>query len=137
MAIQIKLLMYGSFLRPLLCYAWSYIADTHIHNLAKLQNCTIRQIINAPWYFRITDIHRDLAYPTIQKFLQNLAIKFHKNMDNEHILALTDYDPANKKRPMSILAREFKLFLYINTLKVLIFVVLCIKNSKNKTYSVR
>ncbi len=113
MALKNKILIYGSFLRPLLIYAspaWSYIADSHIKTLAQLQNCTIRQIINAPWYFRNSDIHRDLAFPTIQNFLQNLAIKFHKNLNNELILALTDYDPAeaaNKKRPMSILAREF------------------------------
>jgi hypothetical protein len=64
----------------------------------------------SPWYFRNSDIHGDLAFPTIQIFLHNLAIKFHKKLNNELILALTDYDTdeaANKKRPMSILAREF------------------------------
>jgi hypothetical protein len=104
-----KLLIYKSFLRPVLTYgsvAWSYAANNLIHKLSASQNIVVREITNSPWYLRNGDIHREIHLPTLKNYLVQLATNFHNNLNNDLFDDLCNYDQtaeANRKRPKAIL----------------------------------
>jgi hypothetical protein len=103
------MLIYKSFLRPLLTYgsvAWSYAANYLIKKLSASQNIIVREITDSPWYFRNEDIHREINLPSLRNFLKHLANNFHNKLDNDLFKDLCDYDQTaetNKKRPKAIL----------------------------------
>ncbi len=77
--------------------------------LTVAQNTTLRQIVNASWYFRNSAIHRELNILPIPNYLQALTTNFFNSLENELILDLTAYDPSvlgNRKRPLSIMYKN-------------------------------
>lgn len=74
--VRAKLLIYTSFLRPLLRYAalcWNSAAKSHVSRLGVLQNKALRTIIDAPWFLRNSRIHEDLGVKPLVTHLHHLA----------------------------------------------------------------
>lgn len=113
LSIDNKLLLYKSYLRPILTYAapvWATASDCHIKSISASQNTTLRQITDADWYIRNRNIHKDLKILSLTSFIQKLAQNFFNSIDQEIITDLMNYDPtdaANSKRPRAVLFRTF------------------------------
>lgn len=112
LSIRNKLKLYKSIIRPMMTYAspaWSHVSDHQIHRLQVFQNKLLRQIFNAPWYVRNSQLHREANLPTLKKFLREIAIPtFEKaaQHSNPLIRQAVDYDeraPLRYRRPKSIL----------------------------------
>ena len=73
------LLLYKSILRPLLLYAcpiWGNAPNTIIQCLQIFQNKVLRISVNAPWFIRNTQLHKELGIQNIQDYIRNLATNF-------------------------------------------------------------
>ena len=108
MSVENKMLIYTSYLRPILKYAclvWSYATKSHVDLLIKSQNSTIWQILDMPWYIRNFHIYKDINIPRLNDFIQYLNLNFHlalENADNHALNTLVEYDhqnSINRKRP--------------------------------------
>ena len=74
LSIKNKMLVYTSYLRPILTYAWmtwSYAAKSHVKLLIKAQNSTVRQILDIAWYVRNFHIYREIELPRLNNFIQH------------------------------------------------------------------
>ena len=93
---------------------WSYAAKSRVKLLIKVQNSTVRQILDKPWYVRNFHIYKEIDIPCFTDFMQHLNFNFYlalENMDNCALDTLVEYDynnPINTKRP--------KTYLHLNTL---------------------
>lgn len=108
-----KLLIYKSYLRPLLTYAcpaWAQAAKSHILILERCQNSTIRQLLDMPYYIPNKAIYKELKIPPLRNVLLKLVQNFHLNLpniDNEALntmAACDQTDVKNKKRPKAALS---------------------------------
>lgn len=100
LSIDNKLLIYKSYIRPILTYGasvWGNTSNTHLKKLQTVQNKILRLCINAPWYVRNTVIHRDLNIPFIHDIVNeeetkiNTITETHPNQTLRHTFA---YNPA-------------------------------------------
>lgn len=76
-------LIYKSLLRPLLTYAcpvWGGATPSTIRRLQTFQNKVLRIILNAPWFIRTTQLHRELGFNTIPQHISALAHSFYQQL---------------------------------------------------------
>lgn len=108
LSMKNKLIIYLTYLRPIITYAspiWASTTKTNLNKLQVLENKTLRMICNAKWYFRNTEIKIALNIPPLNKFIRKISEKFYldlPNMQNPTIdnLPIYDpYDPSFRKRP--------------------------------------
>lgn len=81
--IECAILLYKSIIRPILTYAclvWGTAARTHIRKLQVLQNKILRIICNAPWFIRNSQLHEELALPTIECLIRSVSRKHLANL---------------------------------------------------------
>lgn len=90
-----KIMLYKQILKPIWTYGvqpWGCTKDTNIKIIQNFQNKVLRSFVNAPWYIRNDDIHRDLGIETvveeIHKFAQKHEQRLHKHQNCEitHLL---------------------------------------------------
>ncbi|CAG9827547.1 unnamed protein product [Diabrotica balteata] len=78
LSIYNKLLLYKQVPKPIWTYGiqlWGCTKESNIQHIQRYQNKVLRNIFNAPWYFRNCDLHRDLQiYTVIQTISKNLRI---------------------------------------------------------------
>ncbi|GBO10148.1 RNA-directed DNA polymerase from mobile element jockey [Araneus ventricosus] len=112
LSIQNKLLIYQSYLRPILTYAspvWAFTAKSNFNIIQVLENTTIRMIMQAGWYIRKADIRNSTNIPSLKEFIIKLSDKFYSNInqiDNIEINNIPSYDSSlekYRKRPRAIL----------------------------------
>ena len=102
-----KKLIIQSVIRPILNYGstvWGYAAKTHINRIVSTENKTLRMSVNAPWYVRNVDIHRDIGWTPHSDFIVNKANKFYLRLlyqPNKELQKLSSYDPAYEKERAS------------------------------------
>jgi hypothetical protein len=82
-----KLLLYKQVLRPL----WTYGVQlrgcekkSNIDIIQRYQNKVLRCLVNAPWYARNSDIHRDLGVETVASIIARHALS-HENRRQHHV----------------------------------------------------
>ena len=78
LAIQNKILIYNQILKPVWLYGiqlWGCANDSNIKIIQTFQNKVLRSIVNAPWYVRNSDLHRDLHIPTVKEEIKKFAGK--------------------------------------------------------------
>lgn len=96
-SIQTKLLIYKTYIRPILTYAGTIIvnsAKTHFKRLQVLENKCLRMALNAPYGTRNTSLYQEGKLPSIQEFVQRNAKNFYekaKRHDNPLINPLGTY----------------------------------------------
>lgn len=76
LSIHNKLMLYKQILKPVWTYGiqiWGCAKNNVIKIIQKFQNKVLRTILNAPWYVRNSDIHRDLKINTVEEEIQAKA----------------------------------------------------------------
>lgn len=84
-----KTLIYNQVLKPAWCYGIQICGcakDVHINSFQTFQNKVLRNIVNAPWYVRNLDIHRDLKIPLVKDVISYYARK-HRERLSQHVNA--------------------------------------------------
>lgn len=96
-----KILIYNQILKPVWLYGiqlWGCTKNANIIPIQNFQNKVLRSIVNAPWYIRNNDLHRDLGIPDVKHEIKRFATKHesrllqHVNaeasrlLDNEHLV---------------------------------------------------
>lgn len=107
-----KIKIYKAILRPMMtygCSVWGTAATTHIQQLQTIQNKVLRMSVDAPWFIRNAQLHRDLDIPYINEYIQELAENTFTRADQHHnplIRAMGNYTPEDArphKRPRMVL----------------------------------
>lgn len=109
-----KLLMYKMIVRPTMLYAspvWGHAARSHIESLQRVQNNYLRLALNAPWYVRNSQLHREADMPALKTVITDSARRaFHRaeNHPNHLVQSAVDYDEniCRHKRPRLALNSE-------------------------------
>ena len=82
-----KLLLYKQILKPIWTYGiqlWGCAKKTNIDIIQRFQNKVLRSIVNAPWYFRNSDLHRDLKIETVNQTIKRFA-RSHEQRLHHHV----------------------------------------------------
>ena len=70
LAIDNKLLIYKTILRPIWTYGiqlWGSASASNISKVQRAQNYVLKQISNAPWFIKTTEIHEILNIPMVNE----------------------------------------------------------------------
>ncbi len=102
LSIQNKLLLYKQIIKPIWTYGialWGCAKKTNRKSIQTVQNQILRSIVDAPWYVRNSDIHRDLHVSTVDDEIQRLAGKHIKRLhQHPNIEVLQLLDNSNTRR---------------------------------------
>lgn len=112
-----KLLLYKQILKPIWTYGiqlWGCTKKTNIQIIQSFQNKVLRGIVNAPWYIRNSDLHRDLnvemVTDVITKFADKHVIRLYDHENTEITQLLTDSeDPLRRLKrfkPMDLCSNK-------------------------------
>lgn len=87
LTVHNKLLLYKQILKPVWTYGiqlWGCARPSNISRIQRFQNKVLRGIVNAPWYARNKDIHRDLNIETVEAEIKRFAQK-HEARLHDHV----------------------------------------------------
>ena len=76
-------------LKPIWTYGiqlWECAAQSTIAVIQRFQNKVLRDIVNAPWYVRYVDLHRDLNVEMVTAAIRRFARKHEKRL-HQHVNA--------------------------------------------------
>lgn len=96
-SLKSKLVIYRSYIRPVLTYAGTVYQNCpliHFKRLQILQNKCLRMALSAPYDTRISYLHEKSKIPTIREFVSKNADKFYEKVkcnENPLIKPLGDY----------------------------------------------
>jgi hypothetical protein len=96
MSIQNKIMIYNQILKPVWMYGiqlWGCAKYSNTKCIQTFQNKVLRNMVNAPWYVRNRDLHRDLGIPDVASEMKRFAIKHESRLHqhvNEEVLQLLD-----------------------------------------------
>jgi hypothetical protein len=85
LSIYNKLILYKQILRPVWSCGvqlWGCASDSNIQVIRRFQNKVIKCIVQAPWYIRNSDLHRDLGIETVTDIITRLASSHKKRLQN-------------------------------------------------------
>ncbi len=94
-----KLLLYKQILKPIWTYGiqlWGCTKQSNVNIIQRFQNRVLRNIVDAPWYVRNTDLHRDLEVNLVLNEIQKNArrheerLQQHVNIEATQLLNNTD-----------------------------------------------
>lgn len=80
-----KRLIFTQIVRPQLlhgCVAYCQATKTVKNKLQTCQNKAIRRIFDVPWYVRNVDMYEDLQIDSVDKYIQDRALKLFDSVDN-------------------------------------------------------
>nr|AMS38375.1 hypothetical protein [Bactrocera tryoni] len=80
-----KILVYNQTLKPIWTYGiqlWGCAAPLYIEAVQRFQNKVLRKIVNAPWYIRNSDLHRDLHIKMVREVIRETASKHATRLQN-------------------------------------------------------
>jgi hypothetical protein len=83
LSVHNKIILYKQVIRPVWSYGiqlWGCASDSNIQVLQRYQKKVLKCIVNAPWYVRNSDLHRDLG-------IEIVTVKF----ANSHEKRLQDH----------------------------------------------
>jgi hypothetical protein len=86
LSLHNKLMLYKQILKPICMYGiqlWGCTEQSNIKIIQCFQNKVLRNIIDAPWYVRNSDLHRDLEIDTVDKQIKTYARK-HEDRLHQH-----------------------------------------------------
>ena len=105
LSINNKLLLYKQILKPVWTYGiqlWGCTKKTHTTIIQRFQNKVLRNIVNAPWYFRNDDIHRELNINNVNEEIRKFALsheqRLQHHINSEAIQLLNSPDMRRLKR---------------------------------------
>jgi hypothetical protein len=80
LSVHNKLTLYKQVICPVWSYGiqlWGCASESNIQVIQRYQNKVLKCIVNAPWYVRNSDLHRDLGIETVT----DTIVKFAKSHD--------------------------------------------------------
>ena len=83
LSTQSKLVLYKQILKPVWTYGiqlWGCTKPSNITIIQRFQNKILRDIVNAPWYVRNTDLHRDLNMKMFTAEIRRFASKHEERL---------------------------------------------------------
>jgi hypothetical protein len=86
-SVHNKLTLYKQVIRPVWSYGiqlWGCTNESNIQVIQHYQNKVLKCIVNAPWYVRNSDLHRDLRIKTATDIIAKFA-KSHEKRLQDHI----------------------------------------------------
>jgi hypothetical protein len=86
LSIENKILVYNQIIKPVWSYGiqlWGCASKSNIQSIQTFQNKVLRGIVNAPWYARNSDIHRDLGIKMVTAEIKRTAKK-HEHRLHQH-----------------------------------------------------
>lgn len=78
LSVENKIKIYKQVLRPVWTYGiqiWGCAMKTNVQMIQTFQNKVLRGIVNAPWYVRNNDLHRDLRIELVSEVIKKYAVK--------------------------------------------------------------
>jgi hypothetical protein len=81
-----KLVLYKQILKPIWTYGiqlWGCTKQSNIQIIQRFQNKVLRNIFDAPWYMRNSNLHGDLEIDTVDKEMKRFAWK-HEDQLHQH-----------------------------------------------------
>lgn len=87
LSLHNKLLLYKQILKPTWTYGiqlWGCTKISNINVLQRFQNKVLRNMVQAPWYIRNSDLHRDLMVDTVVNEVKKIA-KSHEERLHRHV----------------------------------------------------
>lgn len=111
LAIHNKLLLYKQILKPVWTYGsqlWGCAKKTNIKIIQTVQNKILRCIVNAPWYIRNDNLHRDLKIELVVDQIKHHATKHlqrlhqHENLDIRCMLITTPTRRLQRIKPLDL-----------------------------------
>lgn len=99
LSIHNKIKLYNQILKPIWSYGiqlWGCTKKTNLNIIQTFQNKVLRNIVNAPWYIRNKDLHRDLQIKLVSDEVKKFAVKHnqrlqvHQNQEIEPVLDVTN-----------------------------------------------
>jgi hypothetical protein len=82
LSVHNKLILYKQVIRPVCSYGiqiWGCASESNIQVIQRYQNKMLKCIVNAPWYVRNSDLHRDLGFETVKDIIAKSANSHEKN----------------------------------------------------------
>jgi hypothetical protein len=79
LSIYNKLILYKQVLRPVWSYGiqlWGWASNSNIQVIQRFQNKELKCIVQALWYIRNSDLHRDLGIETVTDIVTRPAMTF-------------------------------------------------------------
>ena len=70
LSVRNGVLLYKQLIRPMMDYAWSSAARSHVRRLQMLQSKCLRLATGVPWYVSNTQIHEDLSVPLLAEHMR-------------------------------------------------------------------
>ncbi|KAJ4442262.1 hypothetical protein ANN_12128 [Periplaneta americana] len=64
------------------CGKWGSASNSQIRRIQTIQNRVLRLIVDAPWYIRNDNLHKDLNVSTVESTLRSSYIRLHHSMVN-------------------------------------------------------
>lgn len=99
LSIHNKIILYKHILMPIWTYGiqlWGCTKRSNVKIIQQFQNKVLRDAVNAPWYIRNDDLHRDLKMELvttiIQKFAEAHEHRLHRHVNVEAIQLLDNTD---------------------------------------------
>jgi uncharacterized protein YeeX (DUF496 family) len=87
LSVHNKLILYKQVIRPVWSYAielWGCASESNIQVIQRYQKKVQKCIVNAPWYLRNSDLHRDLGIEAVTDIIAKIA-KSHEKRRQDHI----------------------------------------------------
>jgi hypothetical protein len=83
LSVHNKLTLYKQVIRPVRSYGiqlWGCAIDSNIQVIQRYQNKVLKYIVNAPWYVRNSDLHRDLGIEKVTDIIAKFAKSHEKRL---------------------------------------------------------
>jgi hypothetical protein len=87
LSVHNKITLYTHVILPVWSYGiqvWGCASDSNIQVIQRYQNKALKCIVNAPWYIRNSDLHRDLGIETVTDIIAKF-VKPHEKRLQDHI----------------------------------------------------
>jgi hypothetical protein len=85
LSVHNKIIIYKQVICPVWSYGiqlWGCVGDSNIDVIQRYQNKVPKCIVNAPWYVRNSDLHRDLQIETVTDIIAKFANSHEKRLQN-------------------------------------------------------
>jgi hypothetical protein len=115
LSVHNKIILYNQVIRPVWSFGiqlWGCATDSNIEVIQRYQNKVLKCIVNAPWYVRNSDLHRDLGVKMVTAIITIFAnshekrLQNHINMEVSRVLNVNNITrQLKRKKPFELVRR--------------------------------
>ena len=103
LSVYNKLMLYQQIFKPVWTYGiqlWGCASQSNRNIILRFQNRVLRGIVNAPWYIRNDNLHKDLDVETVDSVIKKYAQSHEKRLQrhiNVEALQLLNIDGLTRR----------------------------------------